>query len=289
MHVIGASRIHVGPDISWQTRAGRAGIRRLRVKTADSTLLLLETPQTGCGTLLASNSQNLGSKHMSTLWNAISRRATCLQRKPLTAETLTTNPPGRSNHTSSSPCVLRARLSRLSFWKSQKSYNLTSSTYLIVPSLSREKAGNIQHHKIHDRIGAICNIFTYYAAHHCTRKPFADIMSTFSSSSSDDEMTHAAALAVVAVAVADCEDDADNEDGKPSSSAGLRRDAVASRSRTDSWAGRTTGSARAIGRCLSSWEGGYVSNAPIYTQTAVFYSRQIGISIFSGTCLRFVG
>jgi hypothetical protein len=148
-----------------------------------------------------------------------------------------------------------------------------------VPSLPRENAGNIQHHKIHDRIGAICNILTFYAAHPCPRKP-TDIMST----SSDDEMTHAAALAVVAVAVADCEDDAENEDGKPSPSAGLRRDAVASRSRTDSWAGRTTGSARDIGRCLRSWGEDYVSNAPIYTQTAVLYSRQIGISIFTGTC-----
>jgi hypothetical protein len=89
-------------------------------------------------------------------------------------------------------------------------------------------------------------------------------MSTFASSPSDDEMTHAAALAVVAVAVADCEGDADNEDGIASLSAGLQRDAIASRSRTDGWTGRTVGSARNIRRGLCSWEGDYLTNTPIY-------------------------
>jgi hypothetical protein len=37
----------------------------------------------------------------------------------------------------------RARLSRQSFWRSQKSFNLTSSSKLMMPSLSREKAGNM--------------------------------------------------------------------------------------------------------------------------------------------------
>ena len=48
-------------------------------------------------------------------------------------------------------------------------------------------------------------------------------MSAFSSSSPDDEMTRAAAMAVVTAAVAECKNDADSEDGIPVSSAGLSR------------------------------------------------------------------
>jgi hypothetical protein len=66
-------------------------------------------------------------------------------------------------------------------------------------------------------------------------------MYALSSSSFDDEMTRAAAMAVVAAAVADCKDDADSEDGIPVSSAVLRRNAIASRSRTDSRNGTTPG------------------------------------------------
>jgi hypothetical protein len=88
-------------------------------------------------------------------------------------------------------------------------------------------------------------------------------MSAFSSSSSDDEMTHAAAMAVVTAAAADCED-ADSEDGIPVSSAGLSRDAVARRSRTDGWNGRTPGSSRNIRRGLCSLEGDYLRRNPIY-------------------------
>jgi hypothetical protein len=71
-------------------------------------------------------------------------------------------------------------------------------------------------------------------------------------------MIHAAAMAVVTAAVADCEEDADSEDGIPVSSAGLSRDAVARRSRTDGWNGRTPGSSRNIRRGLCLLEGDYL-------------------------------
>jgi hypothetical protein len=93
-----------------------------------------------------------------------------------------------------------------------KSHIIWQISRNIAISIAR-KAGNFQYRKLQDLNGAKFNILTCYSAHSFLEKPFKDILSAFSSSSSDDDMTHAAATAGVTAAVTDCEDDVDSEDG----------------------------------------------------------------------------